>query len=266
MTTRLAAVSLVLLSVLELVGCNDERAKVRGRATYQQYCRPCHGENGDGRGYSSLGLRPPPRDFTQALFKFGRTPIPSLPPDVELEHIIRNGLNGTAMLPWDVSDAELDDVVQYLKTFSPRWQIEKQGEPIVPFGEARVAEAVAHGDKVFHETAQCFKCHEQRELKQTEFCLRWKPGWKSLDERDCELPVRELPPDLRTDPLRTIYRGTELVDLYRTIAAGIGGAGMPTWKGVLPERDLWAVAYYVRWLRSQGPPPGPDGRQKPNRH
>ena len=261
---------------------------MRGRATYQQYCRPCHGENGDGRGYSSLGLRPPPRDFTQALFKFGRTPIPSLPPDAELEHIIRYGLNGTAMLPWDVSDAELGDVVQYIKTFSPRWQSEKQGEAIVPspdpFGEAHVADAVAHGDKVFHETAQCFKCHEQRELKQTEFCLRWKPGWKSLDERDCELPVRELPPDLRRDPLRTVYRGTELVDLYRTIAAGIGGAGMPTWKGVLPERDLWAVAYYVRWLRSQAPPsrrpppppppppppgpppPGPDGRQKPNRH
>ncbi|MCU1279822.1 MAG: Cytochrome c class, partial [bacterium] len=244
---------LVLFLVLFVAGCSD--STTRGRAAYQQYCRPCHGENGDGLGYSSLGLRPPPRDFTQALFKFGHTPAPSLPPDSELKRIIRHGLNGTAMLPWDVSDRELDDVVQYIKTFSPLWQTEKQGEPIVPspdpFGEARVAEAVKHGDKVFHEKG-CGSCHERRELKVTEYCLRWKPGWKTLDQRvDCELPVKELPPDLRCDPLRAVYPGTELVDLYKTIGAGIGGAGMPAWKGVpgFSEEDLWGVAYYVRSLR-----------------
>src|SRR5438067_111732 len=73
----------------------------RGRDAYQQYCRPCHGERGDGHGYSSPGLRPPPRDFTQGIFKFGHTPIPTLPPDAELASIVRRGLNGTAMLPWD---------------------------------------------------------------------------------------------------------------------------------------------------------------------
>jgi mono/diheme cytochrome c family protein len=62
--------------------------------------------------------------------------------------------------------------------------------------------------------------------------------------------VRELPPDLRCDTLRTIRPGNELVDLYRVVAAGIGGAGMPTWRGGLPEADLWAIAYYVRSLRA----------------
>jgi heme/copper-type cytochrome/quinol oxidase subunit 3 len=237
---------LVLFSVLYLAGCSDQQT--RGRAAYQQYCRPCHGENGDGLGYSSPGLRPPPRDFTQALFKFGHAPIPQLPPDSELKHIIRHGLNGTAMLPWDVSDGELDDVVQYIKTFSPDWKTKQQGEPIVPspdpFGEARAAEAIAHGDKAFHETVQCASCHEHRELKTTEYCLRGK--WD-----DCKLPVRELPTDLRCDPLRAVYAGSELGDLYKTIAAGIPGAGMPAWKGVqgISEADLWSLAYYVRSLR-----------------
>lgn len=40
-------------------------------------------------------------------------------------------------------------------------------------------------------------------------------------------------------------------DLYRTIAAGIGGAAMPTWKGALPEESLWALAYYVQSLIEQ---------------
>ncbi|HEX9102107.1 MAG TPA: cytochrome c, partial [Polyangia bacterium] len=143
-------------------------------------------------------------------------------------------------------DAELHDVVQYIKSFSPQWRTERQGEAIVPspdpWGEAHAAMAVARGDEVFHGT--CASCHERRELKTTEFCLRWK----SADE--CELPVRELPPDLRCDPLRNVYPGSELVDLYTTVAAGIGGAGMPTWKGGLPEPDLWSLAYYVRSLRA----------------
>ena len=48
---------LVLFSVLYLAGCSD--APTRGRVAYQEYCRPCHGDNGDGHGYSSIGLRPP---------------------------------------------------------------------------------------------------------------------------------------------------------------------------------------------------------------
>jgi mono/diheme cytochrome c family protein len=53
------------------------------------------------------------------------------------------------------------------------------------------------------------------------------------------------PPDFTFHPLRS---GSELPDLYRTIAAGIGGTAMPTWKGALDEQQLWALAYYVRSL------------------
>ncbi|MDB4969865.1 MAG: hypothetical protein JWN44_5554, partial [Myxococcales bacterium] len=234
------AVWLVLFAALYLAGCSNDHPFTqpmalpgrtvdaatlnRGRDAYQQYCRPCHGERGDGRGYSSAGLRPPPRDFTQALFKFGHTPIPALPPDAELARIVRRGLNGTAMLPWDVPDHELDPLLQYVKTFSPLWRTQPPGEAIVPspdpYGAARAAEAAAHGDEVFHKTAQCARCHESHELRDSpEFCLRWKPGYKTIEERECEQPVRQVPPDLACDPLRTIYKGTELVDLYRVIAA-----------------------------------------------
>ncbi len=238
------AVWLVLFVVLYVAGCSDE--ETRGRVVYENYCRPCHGENGDGRGFASVGLRPPPRDFTQAMFKFGHVPIGTLPPDSELGRTVKNGLNGTAMLPWDLSDEELAAVLKYIKRFSPRWKQDPIGQPIVPSPDpfvGREAEAVKLGDVAFHETVQCSKCHEQRELKTLNYCLRWK----SKDE--CDLPVRELPPDLRCDPLRAVYRKSELVDLYRTIASGIDGALMPTFKGALSEEQLWSLAYYIRDLR-----------------
>ena len=238
------AVWIVLFCALYLAGCSTPES--RGRDAYEQYCRPCHGENGDGRGFSSIGLRPPPRDFTNPIFKFGHVVVGQLPPDSELERIVRKGLNGTAMLPWGVSDRELHDVVQYIKGFSPRWKSEPQGAAIVPspdpYGDARAATAVARGKEMFAHT--CASCHENRELRNTDFCM---PGGKPGAE--C-VPLRELAPDLRCDTLRAVYPGSELADLYRTIASGIAGAGMPTWKGQLPEDELWAIVYYVRSLRA----------------
>lgn len=251
-----------------------------GRDGYQQYCRPCHGENGDGKGYSSYGLRPPPRDFTHGLFKFGHTPAPSLPPDAELVAIVRSGLHGTAMLPWDVPDGELNDILQYIKTFSPRWRNEEPGKVIEvsadPFGAARKAEAVALGEKLYHAKAQCSGCHpafvsKERlfnltkemtgtgqtefspemylsQLKESEYCLEWKPGWKKIEDRECAKVVKILPPNFTRDLMRTVHEGTELNDLYRTIAAGITGANMPTWKGALKEDELWGLTYYVKSL------------------
>lgn len=264
------AVWLVLFAVLFLAGCEtgpfsrpatlggrtvDAATLNRGYHVYEHYCRPCHGEDGDGHGFSSPGLRPPPRDFTQGLFKFGHVPAGQLPPDDELERIVRGGLAGTAMRPWDLSDAELGAVLQYIKTFSPRWRTDPVGTAIVPtpdpFGAARAAEAAALGDRVFHQKAQCGRCHESRELRDTDFCLAWKPGWHKLEDRECARPLRELPPDLACDTLRTIRPGSERVDLYRIIAAGIPGANMPMWKGALSEPELWSLVYYVRALRQR---------------
>ncbi len=137
-----------------------------GFRVYQQNCRACHGDRGDGHGLSSTGMWPPPRDFSQGVFKFGRVPAPDLPPDSELARILRDGLNGTGMLAWRLSDADLDAVIAYLKTFSPRWQSEQPGsavtapaDPIAVLDETAQHAAVVRGEALYHGKALCSSCH-----------------------------------------------------------------------------------------------------------
>src|SRR5262249_21960528 len=94
----------------------------QGREAYTHYCRACHGACGDGRGPASKGLRPPPRDFRLGQFKFIAVKAGDLPSDDDLKRIILGGLKGTAMLPWDVPEDDVDPIIQYIKTFSTKWQ------------------------------------------------------------------------------------------------------------------------------------------------
>lgn len=235
------------------------RRLTAGAEAYSVYCAACHGLAGDGKGPAAIGLRPPPRDFRQGKFKFAAVSSGKLPNDADLLRIVQNGLHGTAMLPWkDVSEKQLLDIVQYIKTLSPRWLENTPGEPIVPapdtWGRARQEEARVRGMKVYHGFAQCLSCHPAYEKKETieaaslelskrEATLRPDPYHSELKESDYSVKV--MPPDFTKDLVRS---GEELTDIYRTIASGIGGTAMPTWKGALPDEDIWAMSYYVKSL------------------
>src|ERR1039457_6330789 len=196
-----------------------------GEHLFVTYCSACHGVNGDGKGPASIGLRPPPRNFTQGEFKFGAVASGQLPNDEDFMRIIQKGLHGSAMLPWnDVPERELMDIIQYIKTLSPKWADKTPGEPIVPGpdtrGKERRDEAVTRGMKVYHGLAQCLSCHPAHETPET------------------------------------------LEDIYRTSASGIGGTAMPTWRGALSDDDLWAMAYYVRSLIDVKGTPEADARRE----
>ncbi len=248
----------------------------RGFQVYRQGCRACHGDLGDGHGLSAQGLWPPPRDLRQGLYKFARVPAPGLPPDAELARIIREGLSGTAMLAWTVSDEDLDALLGYVKSLSPRWRTEAVGE-IAPLGPdptsaLPAADVIRRGEALYHGKAMCSGCHPgyvtrarlfeiTRELtgtgtatyapamytsriKETEYC------WRSRTEPDgseaCAEPVRSVPPDFTHDPMRAVRPAHMLADLYQTLASGITGAGMPPWRGSLTDEELWSMAHYVQ--------------------
>jgi len=231
----------------------------RGRTVYTQYCRSCHGDGGDGKGSAAAGLMPPPRDLRLGVYKFAAVPAGQLPRDADLARTIREGLAGTAMQAWQVPDAQLDDLIQYVKSFSPRWRSETAGDAIAIASDpwaGRDAEALARGTRVYHGLAQCaVACHPAYATRADIAAFTKELTGIELRElradlyqpvpKDSDYGFKILPPDFTFNRLRG---GDTLPDIYRAIASGIGGTAMPTWKNVLPETDLWSLAHYVRSL------------------
>lgn len=99
----------------------------RGARAYGLFCVSCHGVDGSGRGNASRSFDTPPRDFREAAFAYVSGPAGSLPSDADLQETILHGRPGTGMPAWDGLDpADVHAVIQYLKTFSPRW---KEAQP-----------------------------------------------------------------------------------------------------------------------------------------
>lgn len=233
-----------------------------GREKYTLYCRACHGDKGDGRGPAGIGLRPPPRDFTDPSFKFGGVEAGELPTDEELFRIVKGGLAGTAMLPWEIPDEDLKDVIQYIKTFSVIWTEDEPGEPVEisedPW-KGKEKEGIERGKIVYHGLAQCLKCHPAYGTKQEIWDatdITTGQGSTSAFREGMYYPEAKysdaykykiLPPDFTRHVVRS--GGADGVvrkkDLFRTIASGIGGTAMPMWKGSIEDKDIWAIAYFV---------------------
>ena len=62
----------------------------RGEQIYAEQCAACHGANGDGKGPDSVGLDPPPIEFTDAARASERSVF-------ALFQVIEQGLDGTSM-------------------------------------------------------------------------------------------------------------------------------------------------------------------------
>jgi mono/diheme cytochrome c family protein len=283
----------------------------RGRESYMHYCYACHGVNGDGKGPAAAGLRPPPRDFRIASFKFAAVKE-GLPNDWDLFRIVKGGLHGSAMLEWDIPDGEIDIIIQFIKTFPPppcdpkvegeaecqkqaqefpqgkpnawieRFQKDQKfvdkparmkgtGEPILvpevdPWA-GKAAEAIEKGKELYHVKAQCVNCHPAY-VTRAEFATLSKGESQFRDDvyfgkvilaKDNPYKVNIMPPDFTMNPLRSIRERErnesgewvevdQVRELWRLIASGIGGTGMPSWKDAIKDDEIWALAHYVKSL------------------
>jgi len=83
----------------------------RGQALFDQLCAPCHGHRGDGEGVNNDALVYKPSDLTdpvEARFFSEQARL----------YIIRNGIEGTAMMSWKNMLPEDDLLSVYLYTRS----------------------------------------------------------------------------------------------------------------------------------------------------
>ncbi|MFG1494154.1 c-type cytochrome [Halobacteriovorax sp. ZH4_bin.1] len=273
---KMALTLTAMFTILSLVSCQENHFKEdkvfagglyvekdvlnRGKQIYTEYCMPCHGVNGDGKGVAAKAMKVPPRDFTKGVFKFGEVEAGTLPHDKHLYKILEKGLHGTAMLPWDLTEDQMFEVVQYIKTFAPSvWEGKDKelGKQVTlgknPYGVAHVQSAIEEGKKVYHSDAMCWSCHRAYVPKME---LAQLTGMSEGDFSDAdyqsklqetEWGFKSLPPDFTWNTIRS---ADTVEEIALRLAAGVGGTAMAAWKGTLTDDQIWAVAHYVDYLKS----------------
>ena len=223
-----------------------EELGMLGKSVYERRCIGCHGVKGDGNGPSAVFLDPRPRDFTRGIFKFRSTPgKDSLPTDADLFITVTHGLWGTAMPTWqEISERERAATIQYIKTFSDRWQKEAIGQSIAITPESPVtAASIENGKTIFHGKAICFMCHGAEGRGDGMLAAGLQDVWGH--------PVRPANFTLPAGVHGGVKLGHDGEHIFKTIVTGVGGTPMPPFQGQLKPEEVWDVVHYVQSLRGE---------------
>lgn len=230
-------VSLVPSFLTWLVYVSPPRSAVAASAgkqrLYLENCAACHGENGNGKGPEAHRLKIKPRDFTTGNYKFRSTPSGSLPRNEDIFRTISQGVRGTSMLAQlHLSEKDRRAIIEYLKTFSRRFQAEKIPDPIsIPAQPAPDLKLIALGKRMYTD-AGCAQCHG----------FAGKGDGPSASELKDDGGQSIAPTDLTLKPFRS---GQNPGDLYRTLSTGLNGTPMPSYADVLLPRERWSLVFYI---------------------
>jgi cytochrome c oxidase cbb3-type subunit 2 len=212
-----------------------------GKGVYQRYCIGCHGKAGDGKGAAAEMLLVKPRDFRQGTFKFRTTPTGSLPTDEDLYRTITRGVRHTAMPAFLLlPESDRLAVIQYLKTFSDRWQRDQPQPAIfVPEPPAVVGtlDSVKAGKKIW-EMSQCWQCHGKTGHGDGPASANLTDDWGN--------PIPAF--DFTQGALKG---GPGVSDIYRTFTTGLNGTPMPSYAGFLAEEDRWNLVSFTLYLMNR---------------
>ena len=102
-----------------------------GASVYAAACAECHGENGNAISGIDLGRGQFRRSFT----------------DNELANLIMNGIPNTAMLPSDLDEEQIEQVVGFLR------------DNAKPRAEPKLDGDAARGKALFEGKGECMTCH-----------------------------------------------------------------------------------------------------------
>ncbi|MBI3358831.1 MAG: c-type cytochrome [Nitrospirae bacterium] len=216
-----------------------------GKKIYTKRCIFCHGEQGGGDGPAAERFNPRPRDFTMGLFKYRTTPNGMIPTDDDLFKVVTKGLPGTGMPSWEsiLSSQERRDVIAYVKTFTKKFERQKEALPVIEVGKeiASSDESIEKGRALF-KSLECFKCHGNEGRGNGPSALTLTD-----DKGD---PIRP-----RNLTLNWHFRGGgEAKDIYMRVNTGLNGTPMPSFKDSLDNEKSWHLANFVRSLSPSSRP------------
>ena len=221
-----------------------------GAEIYMKRCWWCHGDEGAADGPAADFLIPPPRDFTEGVYKFKSTPFEEMvPSDDDYFKMIKGGhledsitgwtgMNDTSMPGWGdmLSDQEIWDLVAYIKEIV-EYEEPEEG-PISLSGKiASSGESLEKGKKIFKK--MCSECHGEQGKGD---------GTKKLKD---DLGYRTWPRNL-TKPW-SFRAGNSPEDIFTRVTVSIGGTQMPSFadpasKKKLSDEERWHVANYAASL------------------
>ena len=208
----------------------------RGAVIYGRHCAVCHGPDGRGNGPAAPSLIPRPRDFTSGQFKYKSTPTAEPPSDADLIHVVRRGLDASAMPYFQdlLPDADLREVVQYIKHFSPAFDGGAPHTLVVPRRIPASADSSARGRMLFNSRG-CQACHGED----------GRGGATLKDAKGYPVVARDL-----TAPW-TFRGGSEPEQIWLRLTTGVGV--MPSFAGNTTDNERWDLANYVLSIARTAP-------------
>jgi mono/diheme cytochrome c family protein len=209
-----------------------------GAAAYKRFCIGCHGVLGDGEGENAQWIDPKPRNFTLAVFRCRSTPTGTLPTDTDLYDTIGRGMLDSNMPSWlPLTDQGRVDLVAYVKHFSPKWQTEKPGTPIVIPPEPPItAERIKEG-RVLFQKLECWKCHG----------VTGRGNGPSADTLtdDLNRPIKAF----NFHDSQRFKCGSSDEAMYRDFMTGLDGSPMPSFADNVKPEEAWDLVMYLRTLQ-----------------
>lgn len=88
----------------------------KGKLNFLYHCANCHGKKADGKGITSVNLKPAPRNLV-AIKSWGSKPFVKYMSDHWMFDSISNGVPGTSMAPWGgaLNDEDRWSIISYLR-------------------------------------------------------------------------------------------------------------------------------------------------------
>ena len=215
-----------------------------GAKLYMKKCWWCHGKEGEADGPGADFMLPPPRDFSEGVYKYKTSgPKAEVVRDEDLFHMISNGMPGTAMPSWKeiLNDQERWDLVAHIKALTDMFEDMPNPAEISYAGKvASSPESIEKGKKLFMDT-KCFECHGEAGRGNTMKKLKEEASGSRVWPRNLTKPW-------------TFRGGYTQEAIFARITSGIPNTPMPahaadaTGNGKLAVEDRWHVVNYVMSL------------------